>query len=151
MMLLPLLLSLAAHAQETTARVTTPEDPVFVEIVDVRDVSISLDGIEFVLVARMTRTRGVPIVLKDMQYEVLVGKQRVASAWQAEGKVKLRRGQTIDVPIPCSVDPVAGLGALKSMLAEGVPPVKLSGTVQGRVLLFPGEYSFVTDLYVPER
>lgn len=148
--MLPLLLALQAHA-ESIAQVTTPEDPVYVEILDVRDVSISRSGIDFVMVVGMTRTRGLPIVLTDMQYEVLVGKQMVANAWQAEDKVKLRRGQTVEVSVPCTMSMDAGLGALKGLLQEGLPPVKLVGTVEGRVLLFSHEYSFMTDIFVPER
>lgn len=148
--MLPLLLALQAHA-EPIAQVTTPEDPVYVEILDVRDVSISRSGIDFVMVVGMTRTRGLPIVLTDMQYEVLVGKQMVANAWQAEDKVKLRRGQTVEVSVPCTMSMDAGLGALKGLLQEGLPPVKLVGTVEGRVLLFSHEYSFMTDIFVPER
>lgn len=148
--MLPLLLALQAHA-ESIAQVTTPEDPVYVEILDVRDVSISRSGIDFVMVVGMTRTRGLPVVLTDMQYEVLVGKQMVANAWQAEDKVKLRRGQTVEVSVPCTMSMDAGLGALKGLLQEGLPPVKLVGTVEGRVLLFSHEYSFMTDIFVPER
>lgn len=148
--MLPLLLALQAHA-EPIAQVTTPEDPVYVEILDVRDVSISRSGIDFVMVVGMTRTRGLPVVLTDMQYEVLVGKQMVANAWQAEDKVKLRRGQTVEVSVPCTMSMDAGLGALKGLLQEGLPPVKLVGTVEGRVLLFSHEYSFMTDIFVPER
>lgn len=148
--MLPLLLALQAHA-EPIAQVTTPEDPVYVEILDVRDVSISRSGIDFVMVVGMTRTRGLPIVLTDMQYEVLVGKQMLASAWQTDDKVKLRRGQTVEVSVPCTMSMDAGLGALKGLLQEGLPPVKLVGTVEGRVLLFSHEYSFMTDIFVPER
>lgn len=151
-MMFSLLLGLGlARADEPLTEVTTTDDPVFVEIVEVRDLKISRSGLDFVVVARMTRTRGLPIVLTDMQYEVLVGKQMLASAWQADEKVKLRRGQSVEVPIPCSISAAAGLGALKSLASEGVPPVMLSGTVEGRVLFLPGEYSFVTDLYTPER
>lgn len=149
--MLPLLLALQAHAAEPMAKVTTPDDPVYVEIVEVRDVSISRSGVDFVLVVNMTRTRGLPIVLTDMQYEVLVGKQMLANAWQTDDKVKLRRGQTMEVAVPCTMSMDAGLGALKSVMEEGVPPVKLVGTVEGRVLLFSHEYSFMTDIYVPER
>ncbi|MCB9745374.1 MAG: hypothetical protein H6740_22540, partial [Alphaproteobacteria bacterium] len=116
----------------------------------VEDLRIGLDGVSFTVVAEVERTRGLPLVVKDLHLQLAFGKLDVAESWSPEEKIKLRKGKPVEVRIPCTISASAGLQAMNRMSQHGLPPIQLTGDAKGRVFIFPGKYSFEAEIYKPD-
>ncbi|MCB9796566.1 MAG: hypothetical protein H6741_28035 [Alphaproteobacteria bacterium] len=141
----PLLLLLAA---DPALADDTP--PVTARVLGVEDVRITLTGVQFTVIAEVERTRGLPLVVKDLNMKLTFGKLDVAETWSPEEKIKLKKGKPVEVRVPCTISAAAGLQAMNRMRQHGLPPIQLTGDAKGRVFIFPGKYSFEAEIYKPD-
>jgi len=135
-MMLPLLmlLSTEANAQEMK-NITT-------EVVDVTDVSVDLTGAHFTVVLEMTRHGGPPTKLKQLDYQIVVADEVVGVATYDQ-KVKLKKGEPVQLIVPVDVGINAGPALMRS-IGAGDASVTIQGEVKVRVLLFPQTRPFIT-------
>ena len=139
-MLLGLLLS-------TAARAAPDASPITVSIVGLEDVSVGLGGMHFTVLAELTRTAGLPMVLQSMDYEIRFSDQVIGRGSQ-EGRYRLRRDEPVVVEIPCQLGATAGLFGLLGQGADA--EVEIVGEATGRWLFFSRTREFQKTISLQE-
>lgn len=127
-----LLMSLAQAAPQIDA-----------ELVEVRDVQVGLSGASFTAVVELTRQSGPPMVLKDVDYDLVLDGVVVGGAGDLPDKVRLKKGESVLVELPGSVDASAGSAVVRAV-AKGSLEVKVSGEAKVRAMLIPRTVPFET-------
>jgi hypothetical protein len=119
---------------------------VSVEVTDVTDVTVAKGKMRFVLVAEVSRPRGLPLRLREVDYRLKVNKTEVMADHLDLDGLRVAQGapQTVRVPCEIGLDEVAGAG-LQSLLG-GSLQVRLAGEARARVLIVPFTVPFQTRL-----
>ncbi|HJN78347.1 MAG TPA: hypothetical protein QGF58_30825 [Myxococcota bacterium] len=116
-----------------------------VELVEVRDVQVGLSGASFTAVVELTRQSGPPMVLKDVDYDLVFDGAVVGGAGDLPEKVRLKKGESVQVELPGSLDASAGSAIVRAM-SRGSLEVKVTGEAKVRSLLIPRTVPFETEV-----
>ena len=115
------------------------------ELVEVRDVQVGLSGASFTAIVELTRESGPPMVLKDVDYDVVVDGQVVGGAGSLPESVRLKKGESVQVELPGSLDAGAGAAILRAF-SKGSLELRVTGEARVRSLLIPRTVPFETEV-----
>ena len=138
-------LAAAMMLSTATAQASPLDEKVTAEVLGVTDVQIGLGAAGFTVVTELTRKKFPPMVLTGLQFDVMVGDQKIGEGLLEESH-RLKRNQAIRVEIPTRVSATAGLMAIMGGSSE----LTISGTVSGRWLFFQQERSFQQAISLEE-
>ena len=138
-------LAAALLLSTTTAQARPLGERVTAEVLGVPDVQIGLGAAGFTVVTELTRKKFPPMVLTGLQFDVMVGEQKIG-AGALEKPYRLKRNQSVRIEIPTRVSATAGLMAIMS----GGSELTISGSVSGRWLFFKQERSFQQAISLEE-
>ena len=126
---------LAAAALTLSSSSALAASPISASLVGVQDVSVGLSGASFTLKAELLREGGLPIVVKDVRYQLLVNGQVVGQGEQTEN-LRLKRNKPAVLRIPSTLSPQGGIAALAGMANNPNLEITLVGEASGRWLFF---------------
>lgn len=115
--------------------------PITAEVVGIEEVQVGLSGAHFTLRTSLTRTRGLPIVVQGVQYQLLVNDEVIGMGEQTDN-LRLRRNKPAELLIPSTLAPRGGVGALAAMLGNAELEITYIGEATGRWLFFSRTVSF---------
>ena len=138
-------LAAALMLYTTTAQARPLGERVTAEVLGVTDVQIGLGAAGFTVVTELTRKKFPPMVLTGLQFDVMVGEQKIG-AGTLEEPYRLKRNQPVRIEIPTRVSATAGLMALMG----GDSELTISGSVSGRWLFFKQERTFQEAISLEE-
>lgn len=139
-----LLFTAAAFALGGRAEARAPA--VEVEVLGVEDLTMRKGALRFNLSADVHRTRGLPLHLRALKYSLVVNKTPITRQDVDLGGLRIRRGETERVLIPCSLELADAAGLTLQSLTSGSLKVKLKGEASVRVLIFPYSIPFQTKV-----
>ena len=116
------------------------------DLVEVRDVKVGMSGASFTAIVELTRESGPPMVLKDVDYDVLVDGQVVGGAGTLPESVRLKKGETVLVELPGEIDASAGAAVVRAMSRGGME-LQVTGEAKVRSLLLPRTVPFETEVF----
>lgn len=119
--------------------------------VGVRDLQIGLSGGSFDLVVEAERSKGLPIKLRNLQYELLIGNVVLTETERDYDAVVLRRGEPVEIAIPVTLDASTAMSAGAKALTSGRLDLRIRGTAGLRILVFPLTVGFDEKLDPPRR
>ena len=90
-----------------------------VERVEVRDVQVGLSGASFTAVVELTRQSGPPMVLKDVDYDLVFDGAVVGGAGDLPEKVRLKKGESVQVEAAHSMAPPGSTKGAPLSVARG--------------------------------
>ena len=128
------------------ARVAHASEPVRLTPVGVRDLQIGLGGGTFDLVVEAERLRGLPIQLRGIEYELMVGNVVVTDAARDYEKLVLKRGAPVEVEIPVRLDAATAVSAGARALASQELDLRIRGTAGLKVFIVPIRVDFDEQL-----
>lgn len=131
------LLAAAMLLSTATAQAQPLDEKVTAEVLGVTDVQIGLGAAGFTVVTELTRKKFPPMVLTGLQFDVMVGEQKIG-AGVLEASHRLKRNKAVRIEIPTRVSATAGLMAIMGGSSE----LTITGTVSGRWLFFSQERTF---------
>lgn len=123
--------------------------PVTAELIGIQDVSIGLSGAQFTLRTSLTRTRGMPIVVKGVSYRLLVNGEVVGMGEQDEN-IRLRRNRPAELLIPSTFSPRGGIAAMAVMAGDPELEITYVGEATGRWLFFSRTETFTDTISTEE-
>lgn len=126
-------------------------EPVLLSPVGIRDLQIGFGGGSFDLVIEAERTRGLPIKLRKLEYELLVGNVVVTEADTEYDGLVLRRGEPREIAIPVTLDASTAMSAGAKAMSSGTLDLRIRGRAGLRVLIFPVRIDFDERLEPPKR
>lgn len=133
-----LLLSMTLATAEAAPEIET-------RLVEVQNVQIGMGGASFTALVELTRRSGPPMVLKELEYQLLVDGQPVGGASTEKRSTRLKKDQPTLVDIPGEIGPSAGASVLRAA-ASGKIEVKVVGEARARVFIFPVTVPFETEV-----
>jgi len=116
------------------------------DLVEVRDVKVGMSGASFTAIVELTRESGPPMVLKDVDYDVLIDGQVVGGAGTLPESVRLKKGETVLVELPGEIDASAGAAVVRAMSRGGME-LQVTGEAKVRSLLLPRTVPFETEVF----
>lgn len=128
-------MSLAAAALSLSVSSALAASPISASLLGVQDVAVGFSGATFTLKAGLLREGGLPIVVKDVHYQLIVGGQVIGEGRQEE-HLRLKRGERAVLRIPSTLSPRGGIAALASMASDPDLELRLVGEASGRWLFF---------------
>lgn len=140
------LLLAAALAGPPAAAAT---DPVRVRPVGVENVRMGLGHATFDLVVEAERLKGLPVVLRTLDYAIVIDRVRVAQTvgdYRGQ-RLRLKKGEPVRFTLPVELNAAEALALATQGISEGLGlRVKLSGKAGVRLLFLPLTVPFRTDL-----
>ncbi len=123
--------------------------PIAFSITDVEALNVTLKRTSFSLVAQAERLKGMPVKVKQLDYNIRVGDSVVSQDTLALQGVKLRVGEPVQVQIPCEFENLSTAGALVGAVTGALSGhdlrVTLSGTAHLKFLgIFGKQIEFET-------
>ena len=120
-------------------------EAVTAEVLGVTDVQVGLGTAGFTVVTELTRHKFPPMVLTGLEFDVLVGEQKIGAGTLAASH-RLKRNRAVRVEIPTRVSATAGLMAIMG----GSTELTIAGSVSGRWLFFKQERTFQQEISLQE-
>lgn len=140
---------LVATALVLSASTAHAAAPVTAELLGIQDVRIGLSGAQFTLRTSLTRTRGLPIVVKGVSYRLLVNGEVVGMGEQ-DDNVRLRRNKPAELLIPSTFSPRGGIAAMAVMAGDPEIEITYVGEATGRWLFFSRTETFTDTISTEE-
>ncbi|MFT4977428.1 MAG: hypothetical protein ACI8S6_003333 [Myxococcota bacterium] len=131
----PAVLFAASALALSSGSALAASSPISAQLIGIKDVSIGFSGATFTLRSSLTRTRGLPIVVKDVHYELRVNGEVIGQGEQAEN-LRLRRNKPAELLIPSQLSPRGGIVALGQMMSDPSLEIAIVGEASGRWLFF---------------
>ena len=126
-------------------------EPLKLTPVGVKDVQIGLAGGSLDLVIEAERMKGLPIHLRSLEYELLVGNVVVTDTEREYDGVVLRKGEPVEISIPVRLDASTAMSAGARAMSSGKLDLRIRGTAGLRVMIFPVKINFDERLEPPTR
>lgn len=126
-------------------------EPLKLTPVGVKDVQIGLAGGSLDLVIEAERMKGLPIHLRSLEYELLVGNVVVTDTEREYDGVVLRKGEPVEISIPVRLDASTAMSAGARAMSSGKLDLRIRGTAGLRVMIFPVKINFDERLEPPSR
>lgn len=145
--LLPALTLAAATAGPAHAG----DQPLKLTPIGVKDLQVGFGGGSFDLVIEAERMKGLPLKLKSLEYELLVGNVVVTETETDYDAVVLRKGEPVEIAIPVTLDASTAMSAGAKAMASGKLDLRIRGTAGLKVLIFPVKIDFDERLEPPKR
>ena len=123
--------------------------PITAELIGIQDVRVGLSGAQFTLRTSLTRTRGLPIVVKGVSYRLLVNGE-VVGMGERDDNVRLRRNRPAELLIPSSFSPRGGIAPMAVMAGDPELEITYVGEATGRWLLFSRTETFTDTISAEE-
>ena len=114
--------------------------------VGLQNLDLGMGQASFDLVLRVTRTRGLPVRLRRLDYSLDVGQVEVTEASATYQGVRLRRDEPVEIAVPVSLNAGEAAAVALSAVATGELRIRLSGKAGVSVLLFPITVPFEAGL-----
>ncbi|MCP4809207.1 MAG: hypothetical protein GY913_12670 [Proteobacteria bacterium] len=114
------------------------------ELIDVTNVSVGLSGAKFTAVVELTRVSGPPMVLKDVDYDIVFNGEVIGGAGALPETVRLKKGEAVQVQLPGEL--TGGGNALIRAASTGKLEVRIVGEAKVRALLIPRTVDFETEV-----
>ena len=124
-------------------------EPLKLTPVGVKDVQIGLAGGSLDLVIEAERMKGLPIHLRSLEYELLVGNVVVTDTEREYDGVVLRKGEPVEISIPVRLDASTAMSAGARAMSSGKLDLRIRGTAGLRVMIFPVKINFDERLEPP--
>jgi len=148
--------SLLLAAALVTAPTAAADDtaPLRITPVGVEHLDVGLGGARFDLVVEAERLKGLPVVIRTLDYAIDVDRLKIAQTrgdYRGEG-LRLRKGDPVRFSIPVELDASEAMALVASGLGQGRDlRVRLTGHAKVRMLLIPFRIPVRTDLVRLER
>jgi len=126
-------------------------EPLKLTPVGVKDVQLGFTGGSLDLVVEAERLKGLPLHLRSLEYELLVGNVVVTETQTDYDGVVLRKGEPVEISIPVRLDASTAMSAGAKAMSSGSLDLRIRGTAGLRVLVFPVNISFDERLEPPKR
>lgn len=126
-------------------------EPLKLTPIGIEDLQVGFGGGSFDLVIEAERLKGLPIKLRNLEYELLVGNVVVTETDTEYDSVVLRRGEPVEIAIPVTLDASTAMSAGAKAMASGKLDLRIRGTAGLRVLIFPVKIDFDERLQPPKR
>jgi hypothetical protein len=126
-------------------------EPLQLTPIGVKDLQVGFSGGSFDLVIEAERLKGLPIKLRNLEYELLVGNVVVTETETDYDGVVLRKGEPVEIAIPVTLDASTAMSAGAKAMASGKLDLRIRGTAGLRVLIFPVKIDFDERLEPPKR
>ena len=114
------------------------------ELIEVKDVQVGLSGASFTAMVQLTRESGPPMVLKDLDYDIVFNDEVIGGAGALPDKVRLPKGEPVVVELPGEI--TGGGNALIRAASSGRLDVRITGDAKVRSLLIPRTVPFDTEI-----
>ncbi|MEC7948016.1 MAG: hypothetical protein VX265_10640 [Myxococcota bacterium] len=138
-------------AAATTGPVHAGSEPLKLTPVGVKDLQLGFGGGSFDLIIEAERLKGLPITLRNLQYELLIGNVVLTETERDYEAVVLRKGEPVEVAIPVTLDASTAMSAGAKALTSGRLDLRIRGTAGLRVWVFPLTVGFDEKLESPRR
>jgi hypothetical protein len=138
-------------AAALSAPVAHAEDPITIEPVAVENLQIGMGGGSFDLVLKASRNKGLPVTLRWLEYELLVGNVVVTENEREYDGVKLKKGEPATFSLPVKLDASTAFSAGAKAMSSGRLDLRLRGQAGLKVLIFPIRIEFDEELVTDPR